>query len=176
MQIDASKSALANVLALVSATNPGAIIAANQVTAAAPTVKEDTGDGRNTSVAVTGVPGRGFTNTKTLNYIRRPFNDSVTSPDFDYAGTVGDTAAVVLAAICTANGLLPAEVKLQNAGVDVTGPITTSPATLTLVVVGTSLIYLPGSTQAITCTWTAAKIDLASAVAVTKLNGFSAAS
>lgn len=156
MQIDPSKTASANILDLVNAANAGLNLTAAQVTMGVPTVKTDAGDGRNTSVVLTAVAGQGFSGTVTMNYARRPLNDNVASPSFATTQSVGVDAAAVVAALATANGLVASELQLvdqANGNAVVTGAISNSPATLTLTVKGTSLLYLPGASQLITFTW-----------------------
>lgn len=178
-KIDASKSALDNLLVLVNAANVGQTISDTQVTAAAATAKTDTGDGRNTSVVLTAVGGQGYTGSQTVNYTRRALNDSVTSPDFAASETIGATAAAIIAAVAATNGLVASELHLEDPaapGTPVTGAINNSPATLNLVSAAGSLLYVDASTQAITFTWSAPTVDLATAIATVDLVGFDAAS
>lgn len=174
MQIDPSKSTVANLLAIVASSNDGLTIAPNQVTIGAPTVKVDSGDGRNTSILFTGT-NRGFVGTKTVNYTRRPINDSVASPDWAFSGTVGDSAEDIVAALCVTNGLVASEFELTDDGAVLSGPIDDSPATLVFGLKTDSQLYLPDSSQVVTFNWTANKTDLGTAITVTALDGFSAA-
>ena len=175
-KIDATKSALDNLLVLVNAANTGQTIADTQVTAAAATVKTDTGDGRNTSVVLSAVAGQGYTGSQTVNYTRRGLADSVTTPNFHYETPVGTTAAAIIAAVANTNGLVASELHLEAPGapgVPVTGAINNSPATLNLVSANGSLLYIDASSQAITFTWDTA---LSSAIATVNLAGFDPAS
>jgi hypothetical protein len=177
--IDPTKSALDNLLVLVNAANTGQTISDTQVTAAAATVKTDTGDGRNTSVVLSAVAGQGYNGSQTVNYTRRGLNDSVTSPNFNHTATVGDTAAAIIAAVATANGLVASELHLEAPGapgVPVTGAINNSPATLNLVSAAGSLLYIDSSSQAITFTWNEPSVALSTAIATVNLVGFDAAS
>lgn len=177
MKINAAKTAAANLIDLVNASNAGLNLTAGQVTIAAPTVKADSGDGRNTSVVLTSVGGQGYSGNVTVNYTRRPLNDSVAAPDPTLTQTVGADADAVVTAIATKLGLVAAELKLvdqANGNADVTGAISNSPATLTLAVKGTSLLYAPGATQLITFTWNEPPLN--GAVTTTNLTGFDAAS
>jgi hypothetical protein len=178
-KIDASKSALDNLLVLVNTANTGQTITNAQVTAAAATVKTDTGDGRNTSVVLSAVGGQGYSGSQTVNYTRRALNDSVTSPNFAATQTIGDTASAIIAALATTNGLVASELHLEDPGAPgtpVTGAINNSPATLNLVSANGSLLYIDGSSQAITFTWNAPSVPLTTAIATVDLAGFDAAS
>lgn len=164
LQIDASKTAAANLLAIINSGNTGQTITAAQVTFGAPSVKTDTGDGRNTSVVVTAVGGQGFSGTQTVNYTRRGLNDSVASPVDSYTATDGEDAATILAALATQLGLVLAEVQLEdpaNPGVALTGAQSGNQATLNVVSKANSLVYVDGSTQAITMTWNAEALSTA---------------
>lgn len=178
-KIDASKSAIDNLLALVNAANTGQTITNAQVTAGTPAVQTADGQGRNTNVALTAVAGQGYTGSVTVAYARRGLNDSVLAPNFAYTATVGDTASAIIAAVATTNGLVASELHLEDPaapGTPVTGAINNSPATLNLVSATGSLLYIDGSSQAITFTWNAAQVALSTAVATTNLVGFDAAS
>lgn len=178
-KINASISALDNLLALVNAANTGQTISDTQVTAGAPSVKTDTGDGRNTTVALSAVAGQGYTGNVSVNYTRRGLNDSVLNPVDTYTATTGVTAAALLAALATQLGLVAAEVHLEDPaapGTPLSGAQSGNQATLDIVANAGSLLYVDGSVQAITMTWQAPQVNLATAVSVTNLVGFDAAS
>lgn len=178
-KINASISALDNLLALVNAANTGQTITDTQVTAGAPSVKADSGDGRNTTVALTAVGGQGFTGNVSVNYTRRGLNDSVLTPVDSATATTGVTAESLLATLATQLGLVAAEVHLEDpaaAGTPLTGAISGNQASLNIVAKAASLLYVDGSTQAIAMTWQAPQVALSSAVTTTNLTGFDAAS
>jgi len=178
-KINASLSALDNLLALVNAANTGQTITDTQVTAGVPSVKSDTGDGRNTTVQLSAVAGQGYTGNVSVNYTRRGLNDSVLSPVDSYTATTGDTADAILTAIATQLGLVKAELQLEdpaNPGVALSGAQSGNQATLDVVAKAGSLLYVDGSLQAITMTWQAPSVPLSTAVSVTDLGGFDAAS
>lgn len=178
-KIDASKSAIDNLLALVNAANTGQTIDNTQVTAGTPASQAADGQGRNTNVQLTAIAGHGYTGNVTVSYTRRGLNDSVTSPNFAIERTVGDTASAIIAALAATNGLVASELHLESPaapGTPVTGAISNSPATLNLVSANGSLLYIDGSSQAITFTWDAPQVALSTAVATTALAGFDAAS
>lgn len=178
-KIDSTKSAILNLLALVSAANGALAITPAQVTAGAPTVKTDSGDGRNTTVALTAVANQGYTGNVSVNYTRRGLNDSVLNPVDSTTQVIGATAEAIVTALAAQLGLVEAEVQLEDpaaAGVALTGAINNSPATLNLVSKAASLLYVDGSSQAITFTWNEPQADLATSVPTTDLDGFDAAS
>jgi hypothetical protein len=178
-KIDASKSAIDNLLALVNAANTGQTITNAQVTAGTPAAQTADGQGRNTNVQLTAVAGQGYTGNVTVTYARRGLNDSVLSPNFNSERTVGDTASAIIAAIAATNGLVASELHLEDPGTPgtpVTGAINNSPAHLNLVSANGSLLYIDGSSQSITFTWDAQQVALSTAVATTALAGFDAAS
>lgn len=174
MKIDVTKNGITNLLALVNSANTGQTITGSQVTAGTPSVKTDTGDGRNTTVVLSAVAGQGFSGTVSLNYTRRALSDGVVgTPDYTLTETTGLDASVVLADICTKLGLVASELHLtdgQATPTTYTGPITTKPATVTLTVNAGSLLYVDGLTQAITMTWN--DEALTTAVTTTNLPGF----
>jgi hypothetical protein len=174
-KIDSSKSAILNLLGLVNAAN-GTSIAPAQVTAGQPAAQAADGQGRNTSVTLTAVGGQGFTGSQTYTYTRRGLNDSVLSPVDSYTAAHGIDATALLNALCTQLGLVNTDVHLEDPaapGTPLAGSITGDQATLDLVANAHSLLYVDGSTQAITMTWTH---DLAQATPTTALSGFDAAS
>ncbi|BDD79828.1 hypothetical protein [Burkholderia phage FLC9] len=178
-KINASLSALDNLLAIVNAANTGQTITNTQVTAGTPSVKSDTGDGRNTTVVLTAQAGQGYTGTVSVNYTRRGLNDSVLSPVDSYTATTGDTADSILTALCTQLGLVKAEVHLEDPaapGTPLSGAQSGNQASLNIVTKAGSLLYVDGSTQAIAMTWDAPQVALSTAVATTDLGGFDAAS
>lgn len=178
-KIDASKSALDNLLALVNAANTGQTITNAQVTSGTASAHTDSGDGRNTSATLTAIANQGYTGSVTVSYTRRALNDSVTSPNFAHTATVGDTATAIIAAVASLNGLVASELHLEdpaNPGTPVTGAINNSPASLNLVSATGSLLYIDASTQAITFTWEQPQVALSSAVGTTNLSGFDPAS
>jgi hypothetical protein len=171
MQINTSLSALDNLLALINAANTGQTITDTQVTAGTPAEQTADGQGRNTNV--------GYTGTQTVTYARRPLNDSVASPDFAVTETIGATAASIITALAATNGLVASELELQdpaNGNAVVTGAISNSPATLNLVSITGSLLYIDASSQAVTFTWQEPQVALTTAIATTALSGFDAAS
>jgi hypothetical protein len=162
MQINTSLSALDNLLALINAANTGQTITDTQVTAGTPAEQTADGQGRNT-----------------VTYARRPLNDSVASPDFAVTETIGATAASIITALAATNGLVASELELQdpaNGNAVVTGAISNSPATLNLVSITGSLLYIDASSQAVTFTWQEPQVALTTAIATTALSGFDAAS
>jgi hypothetical protein len=178
-KINTSLSALDNLLALVNAANTGQTITNAQVTAGAPSVKSDTGDGRNTTVALTAVGGQGYTGAVSVNYTRRGLNDSVLSPVDSYTATTGTTAAALVTALAAQLGLVESELHLEDPaapGTPLSGAQSGNQATLDLVANAGSLLYVDGSLQAIAMTWQAPQVALSSAVTVTDLSGFDAAS
>lgn len=178
-KINSGLSALDNLLAILNAANTGQTITNTQVTAGVPSVKTDSGDGRNTTVAMAAVAGQGYTGSVSVNYTRRGLNDSVLNPVDSYTATTGDTAAAILAALVTQLGLVAAEVHLEDPaapGTPLSGAQTGNQASLNIVTKAGSLLYVDGSTQAIAMTWDAPQVDLATAVATTNLGGFDAAS
>lgn len=178
-KIDSTKSAILNLLALVSAANSALAITPSQVTAGTPAVKTDTGDGRNTNVTLTAVGGQGFTGSQTYAYTRRGLNDSVLSPVDSTTQVIGATAEAIVTALAAQLGLVESEVHLEDpaaAGTPLTGAISNSPATLNLVSAAGSLLYIDASSQAIAFTWTEPTLDLATATPNTDLAGFDAAS
>jgi hypothetical protein len=178
-KINTSLSALDNLLALVNAANTGQTITNAQVTAGAPSVKSDTGDGRNTTVALTAVGGQGYTGAVSVNYTRRGLNDSVLSPVDSYTATTGTTAAALVTALAAQLGLVESELHLEDPaapGTPLSGAQSGNQATLDLVANAGSLLYVDGSLQAIAMTWQAPQVALDSAVTVTDLSGFDAAS
>jgi hypothetical protein len=178
-KINASLSALDNLLAILNAANTGQTITDTQVTAGAPSVKTDTGDGRNTTVVVSAVAGQGYTGTASVNYTRRGLNDSVLNPVDSLTATTGDTAESILATLVAQLGLVASEVHLEDpaaAGTPLTGAISGNQASLNIVAKAASLLYVDGSTQAIAMTWEAPQVALDTAVTVTDLGGFDAAS
>jgi hypothetical protein len=177
MQINTSLSALDNLLALINAANTGQTITDTQVTAGTPAEQTADGQGRNTNVAINAVAGQGY--TQTVTYARRPLNDSVASPDFAVTETIGATAASIITALAATNGLVASELELQdpaNGNAVVTGAISNSPATLNLVSITGSLLYIDASSQAVTFTWQEPQVALTTAIATTALSGFDAAS
>jgi hypothetical protein len=179
MQINTSLSALDNLLALINAANTGQTITDTQVTAGTPAEQTADGQGRNTNVAINAVAGQGYTGTQTVTYARHPLNDSVASPDFAVTETIGATAASIITALAATNGLVASELELQdpaNGNAVVTGAISNSPATLNLVSITGSLLYIDASSQAVTFTWQEPQVALTTAIATTALSGFDAAS
>lgn len=178
-KIDPTKSAILNVLALVSAANASVAITPAQVTAGTPTAQTADGQGRNTSLTLTAVAAQGYTGSQTYTYARRGLNDSVLSPVDSITETVGATAAAIVTALATQLGLVASELHLEDPaapGTPLSGAINNSPATLNLVTQAASLLYIDGSSQAITFTWNEPQVDLATATPVTALSGFDAAS
>lgn len=176
LQIDKTKSALDNLLAIVNSGNSLSITNA-QVTAGAPSVKTDTGDGRNTNVTLTAVAGQGFTGSVTVAYTRRGLNDSVASPVDSLTTATGTDAASIVSTLANQLGLVATELHLEdpaNAGVALSGPVTGNQANLNLVASTSSLLYTSGATQSIAMTWTAEA--LSTAVSNTNLPGFANAS
>lgn len=178
-KIDASKSAIDNLLALVNAANTGQTITNAQVTAGTPAAQTADGQGRNTNVELSAIAGQGYTGNVTVTYTRRGLNDSVLAPNWAATQTVGDTASAIIAAVAATNGLVASELHLEDPaapGTPVTGAISNSPASLNLVSANGSLLYVEGSSQAITFTWNQPSVALSTAVANTALAGFDAAS
>jgi hypothetical protein len=176
LQIDTSKTAAANLLAILNSGNTGQTITAAQVSIGAPSVKTDSGDGRNTSVVLTAQSGQGFSGSVTVNYTRRGLNDSVASPVDSLSVASGTDAATIVSTLATQLGLVASELHLEdpaNAGVALSGPQTGNQATLNLVASTTSLLYTSGASQAITMTWTAEA--LSAAVTNVNLPGFASA-
>lgn len=179
MQINASLSALDNLLALINAANTAQTITDAQITAGTPAAQAADGEGRNTNVLVSAVAGQGYSGTQTVTYTRRALNDSVVTPNFALTETIGANASDIVAALATANGLVASELELQdpaNGNAVVTGAISNSPATLNLVSITGSLLYIDASSQAVTFTWQEPTVALATAIATTALSGFDAAS
>jgi hypothetical protein len=175
-KIDASKSAIDNLLALVNAANTAQTITNAQVTAGTPAAQTADGQGRNTNVQLSAVAGQGYTGNVTVSYARRGLNDSVLAPNFNFAGVQGQTASSIISAIAATNGLEASELHLEDPavpGTPVTGAISNEPAHLNLVSATGSLLYIDGSSQSITFTWTT---NLSAAVTTTALAGFDAAS
>lgn len=172
MKIDASKSAIENIVALVNATNAGANLTSAAVTLGAATAASGTG-GRNTTVQATAVAGQGFKGNVTVSYIRRGLGDSVLTPDFTLDVDDGVTKADIIAGVATKLGLVVAELDLTG---DITRPASGLTSTVTLESIAGSYLYVDGSTQAITLNWADHSVDLATAVATTDLTGFDAAS
>lgn len=178
-KIDSTKSAILNVLALVSAANSAVAITPAQVTAGVPAAQTADGQGRNTTLALTAVEGQGYTGTQTYTYARRGLNDSVLAPVDSTTQIIGVTAEALVTALAAQLGLVESEVHLEDpaaVGTPLTGAISNSPAALNLVSAAGSLLYVDGSTQSIAITWTAPQVDLATATPVTALSGFDAAS
>lgn len=169
MQINASLSAAANLLALINATNEAQTLTAAQITIAVPAVKADSGDGRNTSVLLTAVEGQGYSGTQTANYTRRGLADSVAAPSWGTTADSTDTLATILARIVAQNGLVASEVTLTG---DLTNPGVGETSTLTLDSNAGSLLYVDGSTEVVTLTWQA--VPLATAIGTPNLTGFDA--
>ena len=174
MKIDASKSAAENLLALVNATNASANLTAAQVSFGAPSVKTDTGDGRNTSLVITG-NGTDYQGTVTVNYVRRPLNDSVLTPDFTFDVTDGVTKQQIIDGVATKLGLVAADLDLTGDITRPAGGVLTSEVTLTVGAAGSSL-YLPDATQTITLNWQNTAPQLDSVVTDPNMTGFDAAS
>jgi hypothetical protein len=174
-QINPSLTALGNLLAAVNTANTGQTITTAQVTAGTANVQAADGEGRNTNVVLTAVANQGYTGTVTVSYIRLGLATSIASPNWNFAGSSGQTAASIISALATTNNLVATELQLENPTNNdvIAGPITNEPATLNLVSITGSLLYVDGSTETITFTWT---VPLSTAVATTALEGFDVAS
>lgn len=70
MKIDATKNAVDNVLALINAANTGQTLTSAQVTLGTPAAQTADGQGRNTSIELTGVSAQGYSGTQTYTYTR----------------------------------------------------------------------------------------------------------
>lgn len=173
MKIDATKSAIQNVIDLINAGNTGLNLTAAQVTFGAPVDKTDSGDGRNSTVTATAVANQGFTGSVDVNYVRRPLNDSVLNPVFSTNVDDGVDKATIISSIAPALGLVASELDLTG---DITRPGSGDTSTVTLTVKAGSLLYLAAATQDITLNWAHHDTSLATAVATTDLPGFDAAS
>lgn len=177
-KIDPSLSGQANVLAILNSTN-SLSIPADAITFEAPAVKADSGDGRNTTVKVDAVAGKGYTGTVTVAYTRRGLSDSVTNPPTTDTETTGVDAATLLTKLAGELGIVAADVHLEDAatpGTPLTGAISNKPATINVVVTGGSYVYTDAASHSFAMTWNDPKIDLATAVATTDLAGFDPAS
>lgn len=115
----------------------------------------------------------GFRGTVTVAYFRRGLNDSVLTPDFTFGVDDGVTKAQIIAGVAAKLNLVAAELDLTG---DITRPVSGLTSTVTLTSLAGSLLYVDGSTQAITLNWVDHSIDLTTAVATTDLTGFDAAS
>lgn len=156
LQINPAHSAAQNILDIVNSGNTGQTITTPQVTMGAPSVKTNTGDGRNTNITLTAVAGQGFTGTVAVAYTRRGLNDSVASPVDSITVASGTDAATIVSSLASQLGLVASELHLEDPaapGVALSGAQTGHQATLNLVSNTGSLLYLDGSTQAITMSW-----------------------
>ncbi len=167
MPINATLTALENLLALINAANTTQVMTPSEVSTGAPVINAT---GLNTSVIVTSLANEGFTGAVTVNYNRRGLTDSVVTPNFTLAGvTINDTNATVLAKIAAQLGLVASELTFTGAlnymgpGGSSTGSIASNPG---------SLLYIDGSNQVITLNWVA--IPMSTAVTNLNLAGFTA--
>ncbi|WP_250478854.1 MULTISPECIES: hypothetical protein [unclassified Caballeronia] len=170
MKVNLSLTPAENVLALVNAANPSLALDETMVVVASPQDKADTGDGRNTRVALIG-KGTGYINVVTVNYTRRPINVQVVDPVMSLAVDETFTDAMVKSAIATQLGLIESELNVLGTIENRVGD--TTPLTIESYL--GSLVYTADSFD-FTLTWAPAQVSLAGAVAATDLPGFDAAS
>lgn len=165
MQVNISKSPFQNLLDLVNSTN-GLSIATNQVAFSAPTVTAAETFDPNTSVTVTPGVSAGYSGTVEVTYARLRLDKNVATPQTTFITNGATTLESLKTDIATALNLLESEFSISG-----TLPVvqnTTSQITVTSVL--TSLLFVGAIT--VTADWPIVLIDLATAVAVTNLNGF----
>lgn len=174
--INPALSAADNLIALVIAANAGlSELVAADVDFQEQSEQAPDGQGRNTSIALQAVGGSAnFRGTATVTYERRGVTDSVVTPDWTTAVDDGVTNEQIVAAIATANGLVASELTITGVITRPVGGALTSE--VTLATNAGSLLYIDGTTQAVTLDWADHRTDLATAVGVTALSGFDAAS
>lgn len=176
--IDTTKNASDNLLALILAANPGSTLSgltSADIDWQAQTEQAPDGEGRNTSINAQAAAGSaGFRGVATVTYTRRGVTDSVVSPNWATSVTDGVTDAEIIAAIALANGLIGTELTIVGDITRPAGEVLTS--TVALNTNAGSLLYIDGTTQEVTLNWNDTRTDLATAVAVTALSGFDAAS
>ena len=167
MKINASKSALANLIDQILADNVGKSLTEAQFTAGVPAVVAGTG-GRNTEVTLTAVVGQGYTGSVTFAYTRLDLDSGTASPVTSVEVLLADDQAASLAKVIAAKGLVAAEVE----GSAYTAPVDdTTPGTITITPKADSVLYV-GGPVVIELTVPAADPDMGETFATTDLNGF----
>lgn len=152
MQIDPSKSALENLLALVDAANPDGPTSAAQVTYKNLQAATLEGDAvANTSVELDGVSNQGFTGSQTYYYGRLALSAEAANPTGAVNVPNGSTAAQILALVASYYGFIPAEIAWQTVP---TAPGSLPGDTTETIQCSGSLVYLDG-TASVSLHWEA---------------------
>lgn len=144
IKIDPTKSALANLLAVVDQLNPDSATQESQVTASniqsVSGVEND--PTANTSVLLTAVAGQGFSGSVTVNYERLALSDEAASPTDPCPVHSSQDAASLLATVSAYYGFILAEVQWNAAPV---APGSFPNTTTEVVKCAGSLVYLDGT-------------------------------
>lgn len=166
MQINASKTAIQNILDLVNGKNVGLNLTEAQVTVGVPSVFSEAENPRNSQVTLTAVVGSGYTGTKTIKYTRLGVGQSVvTLPERVYV--VGaETEAEIKTAVATALNLVESEIEVSA----LTLPVDSStPGQVSVAPKVDSLLYVGASLDVVLAI---APEDLEAAIANDQMDGF----
>lgn len=117
MQINPSKTALQNFLALLDGSNPAAPSLTDQVTLTNLTaIDPATNGGSNTSVEIDGVAGHGYSGAVTVKYGREALTDQVAAESGSVQIPNGTTdAATILSLVVAFYKIIPGEVTWVSA-------------------------------------------------------------
>lgn len=173
MKINLAKTASENLIALILEANAGKSLAANQFTAAVPSVVYPPVGALNTSIVLSAVVGQGYAaGDATFRYTRLGLNSGVQgSPVTTLEVLATDDQAASATKVLAAMGILASEVDVT----DYTAPADSStPGYITLTPKATSLLYV-GDEVIIELTVAASPPTLGETFTVTDLNGFEAA-
>ncbi len=152
MLVNASQSAIQNVVRMVDLGNPIAGLLSGEVTAGVPTPTTLVGTPSiNTSVILTGTPALGYSGNVTISYGRVALSAILAAQPGTVVFPNGSTQAQCQAAIEAFYGLIPGEVPLTT----ILAAPGSLPETTTVQIGATgSLVYLDGAVE-VPVTWAA---------------------
>lgn len=169
-KINLALSAVANVLALLNADNPGAVapFTAANITLGVPAERVADADPSNTSLGLTSVADQGYTGTDTVTYTRLSVLQGNLAPVTAVPVVLADDQAAVEAKVIAALKVLASEVTFSA----YTAPVDeATPGTITVTPVAGSLLYV-GAAAVLDITVQDADAVLADNITQKQLSGF----